>query len=217
MLKYADIHTHVVRETDSVQIFNTSNFNPPLPDVPFVSAGIHPCCLQEDTAESQWQQLLSFVRLNKVVAIGECGLDKNCDTPFMLQQTFFERQIQMANQLQKPLIIHCVRAFNEVVDILKYKQVSVPVIFHGFNRNIRLAQMLIKEGYFLSFGKSLLNTASANVWIQTPLERIFLETDGKDIDLKDLYHQGANLKGIAVSTLQEQINNNIQHVFKMDF
>ena len=76
-----------------------------------------------------------FSKTDSVLAIGECGLDKACDTNFKLQQQVFTTQVNWANEIKKPLIIHCVRAYGEVLSLLQKNNNKVPVIFHGFNKN----------------------------------------------------------------------------------
>ena len=83
------------------------------------SIGLHPYYINEATWEKEFSTLQKFAANNFVMAIGECGLDKNCNISFSLQQKVFSEQIILANSLQKPLVIHCVNAYHEVITILK--------------------------------------------------------------------------------------------------
>lgn len=76
---------------------------------------------------------------NTLVAIGECGLDKVCKTDFVLQQEVFAAHIILANKLKKPLVLHCVKAYDEIIKMLSLHKNLVHVIFHGFNKNPLLA------------------------------------------------------------------------------
>ena len=145
---YIDIHTHKQHSKTASIVNCLSNFSQ-LPASGFYSVGIHPWYINKET-EKQFIELTAISQQAKVLAIGECGLDKVCKTDFALQQPYFIKQIQLAHTLHKPLIIHCVRAYNEVMQILAQQKVQVPVIFHGFNKkNNALAQELIAKGYYL--------------------------------------------------------------------
>jgi TatD DNase family protein len=153
---YINIHTHHTKPVEGIiSIGNLyKNFDQIEPDSLY-SVGLHPWYL----SEAEWKNEFSVVKnkslLPNVVAIGEAGLDKVCSTDFSLQQTVFIQHIQLANELKKPLIVHCVKAHAEVIALLKQTQVEVPVLFHGFNKSKGLAQQLIALGYYLSFGKGL--------------------------------------------------------------
>jgi len=212
---YINIHTHK-QNSKSVSIVNClSNFNQ-LPASGFYSAGIHPWYINTET-EKQFIELTSISKQANVLAIGECGLDKLCKTDFALQQTYFIKQIQLAHTLHKPLIIHCVRAYNQVIQILEQQKVQVPVVFHGFNKNKVLAQALIAKGYYLSFGKHLLNISVAETFKTLPLEQLFLETDDSEMEIEEIYKTAAALKNIDVATLSKQLTKNALLVFKVNF
>ncbi len=180
----------------------------------FYAAGVHPWHLKEETAAQQLNQLKHISKKENVLAIGECGLDKICTTPFSLQQTYFIEQIRWANTIHKPLIIHCVRAFGEIRQLLIEHRNQVPVIFHGFNKIQSLATQLIKEGYWLSFGKALSFQNVQEVFANIPVENIFLETDDSQLSIEAQYALAASIKNISIELLSTQIQQNIQQVFK---
>jgi TatD DNase family protein len=68
-------------------------------------------------------------------ALGECGLDKITASDFELQKVVFKKQIQLSEKHQKPLIIHCVKAHQELIEIKKELKPKQVWIFHGFNTN----------------------------------------------------------------------------------
>jgi TatD DNase family protein len=152
---------------------------------------------------------------DNVLAIGECGLDKVCDTPWDIQEAAFRQQVLLANRLSKPLMIHCVRAFNELDLVLKELDNIVPVIIHGFNKNPALAAALLAKGYYLSFGAALLRTGSpaASSLIHTPADRMLLETDDSGSGIKDIYLQAAQLLKTGEEDLILQIDHNFKTVF----
>ena len=212
---YIDIHTH--KQTSlSVSIVNCFNNFSQLPAGGFYSVGIHPWYINTET-EKQFIELTQVSKQVNVIAIGECGLDKVCKTDFALQQLYFIKQIQLANTVHKPLIIHCVRAYHEIIQTLEEQKVQVPVIFHGFNKNKVLAQSLITKGYYLSFGRHLLNTAVAETFKTLPLEQVFLETDDSEMEIEEIYKAAAAIKNIDVATLCKQVTQNALLVFNVNF
>ncbi len=149
------------------------------------------------------------------LAIGECGLDKLIDLSEKEQEKSFEMQIHWANYIKKPLIIHCVRSFSE---ILRFKKIAkVPMIIHGFNKKKIIADQMQDAGFYLSFGKSLLDNLSLQaVFRDFPIEKIFLETDDKVFDLQNLYYLAAEIKKISIESLIQQIDNNLKTIKNYD-
>ncbi len=181
------------------------------------SMGIHPWYIDPAGLNQQQEELAKYAKKYNVIAIGECGLDKITETDWQLQVSAFEEQVRLANQLKKPLIIHCVRAFEEVLHLLKVEKVQVPVIFHGFNKNLQLAERLISAGYYLSFGAALLKGGSnASVVLKSiPGDRFFLETDDSPVDIADIYTAAASLLKTEPDALILQLQNNFHRVFNI--
>ena len=148
------------------------------------------------------------------MAIGECGLDRICNTDFKLQEKVFTEQILWANEIAKPIIIHCVKAHHETLSLLKEFNRTSPVIFHGFNNKIETANKILNQGYYLSFGKHLLNPTTENVFSKISLEKIFLETDDSNIGIDAIYKQAAKIKNISTEQLSLQIKKNLDRIFK---
>lgn len=179
------------------------------------SFGIHPWKIDKNVNDIL-QEMDTISRNRRCIAIGECGLDKAIDTDFELQQKTFCEQIQIANEVQKPLIIHCVKAFNELTACLKKMNNTVPVIIHGYNNNQNIANDLLKQGYLLSFGKALLDDGSnaSEVIKHVGRKNFFLETDDSNISIRDIYKRASEILGIEESFLQEQLKSNYQRIFK---
>jgi TatD DNase family protein len=129
-------------------------------------------------------------------------LDKLKGAPLADQINIFEQQIALAKQLNKPMIIHCVKAFAELIEIKKRLKVKIPMIIHGFNKKEALGKQLIDNGFFLSFGSALLQAgAGAASLIQSDLP-FFLETDEAPISIVEIYETAANLKKCTVDELK---------------
>jgi TatD DNase family protein len=173
----------------------------------FYSIGLHPCYLSLSTLDDVKQ----WAVYEQVLAIGECGLDKICDTNFELQQQVFYKQVLLANELNKPLIIHCVRAFEEALSILKHAK--VPVIFHGFNKSKELALQLTSKGYYLSFGKALEQERVKETLASIPPEQVFLETDMAEVSIESIYELAADALAIELNSLSLQLQKNARAVF----
>ena len=178
------------------------------------SVGLHPWHLQSHV--SDFKEVQKAASLPDVLAIGECGLDKVCDTDWDLQLSVFAQHVVLANELQKPLIIHCVRAYDEVLQLLENKKVSVPVIFHGFSKKQAIADKIIAGGYYLSFGASLLqsNVQVADVFRRIPKDRYFLETDNSGKTITEIYQSAAEIRNTSADTIILQVQQNFKNVFK---
>ena len=211
---FINIHTHHSASNKiKLEIQNVrSNFSS-VDEFRYSSIGIHPCYINASTWRDEMQQVENFSANNAVLAIGEVGLDKICAIDFSLQKEVFVAHIILANKLNKPLIIHCVRAFDEVHKLLIDNNNQVPVIFHGFNKNEILARQLINKGYFLSFGKSILGSAKEEVLRSVKLEYLFLETDDSTFSIEEIYHTAAAILKIDVKMLELQIQENAQQIF----
>ncbi|MGO1817524.1 MAG: TatD family hydrolase [Sphingobacterium sp.] len=208
-----NIHTHHPREPDD-DSFSLPNFIVSKDDflrTPY-SAGIHPWYIA-DHVEQQLQILEEHLHRQEVLAVGECGLDKVTSTPWDQQTFTFETQIQLANKYNKPIIVHCVRAFAEVCTLLKRNRASVPVLFHGYAKSVALAQTLLNQGYYLSLGASILGGKQDELIQHIPLERVFLETDDQQTKISEIYAYFCRSRKIPMRHLEEQILLNLKKVF----
>lgn len=211
---FIDVHTHKFSKAKSIVSLN-SDFQK-MEQANFYSLGIHPRYIDTNN-EVQLERLKFFSIIENVIAIGETGLDKVCTTDFALQEKLFVAQINLANELQKPLIIHCVRAWNEVFNLLKKEKNKMPVIFHGFNKNEVLAQKIIEQGYYLSFGKALQNSSVAEDLKKMPKEKYFLETDHSTMTIEEIYQLAADVLATDINLLSLQIQKNAETVFGTSF
>ena len=160
-----------------------------------------------------------MVHEKRCLAIGECGLDKLSKVDFELQEEVFIEQIKIANHIQKPLIVHCVKAFNELINCLNLNDNTVPVIVHGFNNNENIARILVNQGVYFSFGKALLGYESnaAKAIKNVGRKNFFLETDDADISIKYIYKKASELLGIDEEIIKQQLQGNFEKVFNYKF
>ncbi len=211
---YINVHSH---QTETVAgILTVQNLYKNFPSVTsdgYFSVGLHPWFLNEETWVHEFDEVKKWSSEQQVLAIGEAGLDKVCETDMELQKKIFAAHIQWANEIQKPLIVHCVRAHAEVLQLLAMHQNKMPVIFHGFNKSKELALQLTAHGYYLSFGKAIEKSATAEVMAALPTEQIFLETDKSEISIKQLYSLAASAFQIQEDSLSLQLQTNAVTVF----
>ncbi len=211
---YFDVHTHSHNKDskDVLSILNVhENFHQLLDDK-FISLGIHPWYLNNSNDE-KLAILKSLAHLPEIWAIGECGIDPNSASSNRNQVSVFQTQIAIAETFSKPLIIHCVRAFQEVLQLLN--GINGIAIFHGINNKASIIQPIISAGHFLSFGKSLINpTLSIKESLcLTPLNKLLFETDDSNASIKEIYSQAAKILNIEEKILVLQIEENFKTIF----
>ena len=213
--QYIDIHTHHARM--GLSVLNRHDNFEQAEDGVLCSLGLHPWYLSGAVFDEQLRQLEQYAQLDNVLAIGECGLDKVTKTEWTLQVRAFTAQVTLANRLNKPLIIHCVRAYEELLRLLKEHHVNVPVIFHGFNKSLQVAERILAAGYYLSFGAALQHEQSHSSIAIThvPANRLFLETDDAPSSIEDIYKTASILLKTDIDALILQLQKNFHTVFKI--
>jgi len=213
-MKYYNLHTHhYTNNPDTLELVNQYPWE--FDDsVPQYSIGIHPWHINEERLESDLKIIEEKLALENCLALGECGLDKRIEIPMPLQVSVFEKQIALAEKYQKPLVLHLVAAFDELIEIKKRLKISVPVIIHGFSKNGQVARQLLDNGFYLSFGKYLLrNPDLEEVFRAMPQDRFFLETDMIEETLQEVYGLASQYKGMTLTEMQAQVEKNWQKVF----
>jgi TatD DNase family protein len=217
-MKFFNLHTHqYTNQSDVLELVN--QYPQEFDDaIPFYSIGIHPLFIDENRLESDFEIVEQELALSECLALGECGLDKRSEISFAVQQAVFERQLLLAEKYRKPVVIHCVTAFQELIAIKKKMQISVPMIIHGFSKNEQLAKQLVENGFYISFGKYLLrNQDLESVFKSIPNNRFFLETDTTEEGIEGVYALAAKYKNFELSELQEIVNRNYTNVFDFRF
>lgn len=210
-MKYFDFHHH--HPENAFGIYNLK-FGECVPENSF-SAGIHPDSISSNL-EEHFLWLNEISKNKNCVAIGECGLDGLIDVDEKLQEDVFERQIFLANEIQKPIIIHCIRRFSRLISFRK--KAKVPMIVHGFNKRKTIGDDLLKHDFYLSFGKSVLHNVNLQDFVKDfPIEKMFLETDSADFEIEDLYRKVAELKNLNMEEFTNRINENLKIITSMNF
>jgi TatD DNase family protein len=214
-MKFFNLHTH--QSSNQEGVLELVNQYPQEFDasIPNYSIGIHPWHIVEDRIDADLEIIESKLKDKNCLAIGECGLDKRIEIPMALQQMVFEKQLVLAEKYRKPVVIHCVAAFQEVIAIKKKMNISVPMIIHGFSKSKETAVQLIANGFYISFGKYLLRNPELElVFKNIPNERLFLETDTIEEGIAAVYELAAKYRNIEIEEMKAIINANFDTVFK---
>jgi len=210
--KFINIHTHKKEASNVLAIYNV-DVSEKIPENSYFSIGIHPWSIQQNNLSEHLLILKQKLAKKNCLALGEIGLDKITKTDFDLQKEILIAQLKQNSNFNKPVIIHCVRAFSELTTITKNYDYSF--IIHGFNKKNTLAKILIYKGFFLSFGKPLLyNKTLQQTFKEMPLNQIFLETDDEDIPIEFIYKKAAEIKEILLKSLILAIDTNFEKIFK---
>lgn len=213
-MHYFNLHTHqLTHNPNVVALFNQYPWDF-VADIPYYSIGIHPWYIDENRLTEDLAIIEEKIQLKECLALGECGLDKRIDIPLSVQIAVFEQQIALAERYQKPLVLHLVAAFDELIEIKKRLKISVPCIIHGFSKNEQVAKQLIANGFYLSFGKYLLrNPDLETVFKSVPNEKFLLETDTSEETIESVYALAARYKGWTLEEMQQQVEGNFRKLF----
>lgn len=202
-MKYLDFHTHKNGKANSIL---NINYKSEL-EIPkcLYSIGIHPWSIPDRV---DWSVFEMLVKQPNCVAIGECGLDKlQSNKSLSIQEELFKRQLLIAEEVQKPVIIHCVRAHQEVLRLKEKLSPDTSWVMHGFNKGKRIAFPLMEKGILFSFGSNVLKNRSIQELLLTYKEiQFFLETDDQDeVSIEQIYSFVAELVEIDLQELKSKI------------
>lgn len=208
-MDFFNIHTHSLVHPESEILAQSPDLFPSDKLPVYTSIGIHPWFLTEENAESQWKALQKQVSHPSVLAIGEGGLDKLKGPDMELQVKILKQQVALSEEKSLPLIIHCVKAFNELIQLKKELRPHQPWIIHGFRGKEALAIDCIRHGFYLSYGEHF----QENALKATPQEKLFIETDESEILVQEIYQSIALVHGIGLQELMESVKKNVKEVF----
>jgi TatD DNase family protein len=166
----------------------------------YYSSGLHPCWLRSyfdgdfgSVNLNHFTQLLHDAAvMEKCVAIGECGLDLFIDGDLAQQETVLICQLELANALNLPVILHCRRAHNELIRCLKRVKVSKGGVVHAFSGSLELAKEYVALGFCLGVGGVITYdraVKTCNTFKQIPIQSLVLETDAPDMPLQGFQGQ----------------------------
>ncbi len=214
MTKFINLHTHKFSNlSDVIEMVNQYpwEFDTSIPNY---SIGIHPWYIDEKRLEKDLEVINEKLQLPECLALGECGLDKRIEIPLDLQFSVFKKQLEIVKQTNKPIVLHCVAAYDEVIAIKKEMKIENPMIIHGFLKNELVAKSLLNNGFYLSFGKYLLrNPDLEKVFTFAPENQVLLETDTIEESIYQVYEKAASIKGISVEEMKTIVFTNFSRIF----
>lgn len=211
---YIDAHTHSWLEGDGVirirNIFPDRDGLKNLPET--FSIGVHPFNLEDlENVNYQLGLIREAIKLNPAgaVAIGECGLDHFSAYPLKDQEEIFRKQIEIAHEFDRPLIIHAVRAWHDIIRIKKETESERFWLAHGFRSSMETAEDLIDHNIMLSFGEIILqDQRTRDVLAEIPEESFVLETDESAVDIREIYNAAAAIREIETDELRAIVAEN---------
>lgn len=219
-IPYVDFHTH--KNPGDRAVICIRNIFPGEPFAAFAgrnfySVGLHPWHIKGEQENNESLRLVeAALELGHVIAVGEAGLDKRCTSDFNEQQRVFKAQVFIAEEYNYPLIVHCVKAYNEILKLRREMKPLMPWVFHGYNGSQELTRELLNEGFIFSFGKDLWlkRKRAMESFKSVPLNRLFLETDEMDIAIEELYQLAADIKGVELEELKNALWQNFDRIEK---
>lgn len=200
-----DCHTH--REAPYPEgVISTSPEMSLMPGQAY-SLGVHPWYIPADPSHIL-DVLAQRATFPGVVALGETGLDAKCATPMWLQIKCFSRHIELSQQFDKPLIIHCVKTSSEIAQMRCNTGASQPWIIHGFRGKPSVLKILLDAGCHISYGEHF----NAESLALTPPERLLAETDESQLDIHQIISRLSESRGVDLMPI---INENMSNLFTL--
>lgn len=203
-----DIHTHRADVREAVISVNPWEFNPV--EGLYYSVGIHPWQVGRAT-DADFDRLAECAKADNVLMIGECGIDKLRGGDLSMQTGVLERHIALSEQVCKPLVLHCVRASNELCRLRRQLRPSMPWIVHGFRGNARVAGQLLDAGFYLSYGERFNPEALAI----TPADRLLAETDESLLPIDEIHRRLAASRQIEVVEFVRHVEEVVKELLKV--
>ena len=195
---------------------NKTNFTPQTPGYG-LSVGLHPWLSPLFELKETLEHLKEAVQNPKVLAIGEIGLDRAKGPALSIQVSWFEAQLMLAQKTNKPVIVHCVKAYSELPFFLK--KYTGPFVLHGYNGNKQQTLDLLKfpQVYF-SLGERFFSADPQKVegFLNIPTERLFFETDTARISVEKIYAGYSLLSGIPQEELKQLLWKNYLQITKKE-
>jgi len=217
-MKKIDLHTHQITEEEYIQVLNVFAQNLPFSENgQLFSTGLHPWHIKNVKQQEYLQAIETAMRQKNMIALGECGLDRSIAKDISNQLSYFEEQIRLAENFSKPLIIHCVRAYPDLIKLKKDLKSDLPWIIHGYCGNLETTRSLIRHGFYFSVGESLLKDERKRAsFLEIPIDRLFLETDDKEVSIQYIYSIASQLLTADEEMITDAIYSNFKTVFGND-
>lgn len=204
-----DIHTHHLPAIAGEAIVSLSphQFSPQPGH--WYAVGIHPWDTDKLDILDEMALFKKCITHPQIIAIGEAGLDALRGASISQQRHYFITQAEVAEQQQKPLIIHLVKALDELLAIQRQLSPSVPWIIHGFRGKPQQAHQLLSRGFYLSYGLRF-NPESLRI---TPTERLLIESDEELTTTEQLCETIAQARHQTSEEVRKSLDENVKKLF----
>lgn len=209
-----DFHTHSKREKDDILEVVSIHPNRKKP-CNWYTIGYHPWWIGGQLSDEELDVLKDKLENDEYcLGLGECGLDKLKGVSLQAQEIAFIQQIELANELNAPVIVHCVRVYDTLLKLHK-KYAKTPWVVHGYRRNKTLAKSILDKGIYLSVAPSdYMQPTFIEMLEQLPMTQFFIETDSDtSMKISDRYKLLASIKKLDICELEEQILTNFKTFF----
>jgi TatD DNase family protein len=217
-----NFHTHLPNaETDVISV--RSLFVSEISEITqnqFYTVGIHPWYAHSKDIDEQINAIRNLIIKPNILGIGEAGLDKLRGPSLEIQKKVLVKQIEIAHEVSKPIVIHCVKAWGELIEVKKMFNINdVKWAIHGFRGGLELAKQMLDAGFFLSYGNY---ATKGNVKFEgslkaTPINRLFLETDELQLPIGTTYSAVSQILNIPSLELENRIHQNFSNFFNRKF
>jgi len=214
---YIDFHTHrpTTYKEDVIAITSIAPTEENTSHDQFFTAGIHPWHANIKSIDNDVGKLMNLTSNRMFIGVGEIGLDKLNGPRLEEQVEVFVKQLGFAASNSKPTVIHCVKAWDELLSAVKKVPKHLPMAIHGFKGPAQQAMQLVERGFHLSVGSLLLDSKSkvSQAISSIPINRLFFETDSSSVDIKRLYQAASDKLSVTMDDLKIQIAKNFTEFF----
>ena len=211
MTPIIDIHTHHLDADGALISVAPQDFDPQ--PGKWYSVGFHPWHAIEKLNDEDFELLERCARHRQVLAIGETGMDRTRGAELDIQAAVFVRHLQLAHDLGKPVVTHCVRAAQDILAARSRAHLDdVPLIIHGMRSNAHVARTLLDGGCYLSFG-SRFNPEAVNA---TPPDRLLIETDEAPVTILEVANLVAQASHLTPGQVISQASANACRILGID-
>lgn len=216
--EYINIHSHSICKKNTTGIINlfAHQFSKELMiEGQYYSIGLHPLHINGKTFSTFEKTISDNINNPQIIALGESGLDRRYSTDIQLQMTVLEKHSLISERNEMPVIIHCVRSYNDLISVRNSANARMPWILHAYYGNIQTTAQLLKHNIYFSFGKNLIHPTDKLIEVINliPLDRVFFENDEDDLEIETAYDNYSRITGTDISLLKNIIRNNFKECF----
>lgn len=220
-MNYLDVHTHHSRASRRSKEIISLDIRKAL-EIGYIAQGpftlgVHPWYIDEIVIDEAYQIIEEATENEYFMSMGELGLDRIIKVPMHRQEEVFTKQVEIAKDKNvSSLVLHCVRAYPDVLNIIKKTNYKGSLIFHDYNGNPDITTQLLKFNSYFCFGEKLFDEKSGGYrsFKHIPNDRILLESDDmEERRIEDVYQMASKLLNIDINKLDLLIMQNAEAAF----